>query len=136
MTKLVTVRDAILANVFAAILLTVVAALWAANAVLKTNAVSAFAPLPHSAAETLYKVGRFELLRDTAVNCENTFNQLVASTFNAQAKADWTTAILALCAIGMLIFNAWFLRGIRRDMDALRSNPLMQPTGQSRPAAD
>jgi hypothetical protein len=107
----------------AAILLTVVAAVWTAGAVVKTYAVSAFAPLPHSAAETLYKVGRYELLRDTAVNCENSFNQLVAATFKGQAKADWTTAILALCAIAMLIFNVWFLRGIRRDMDALRSNP-------------
>jgi hypothetical protein len=132
MEKLVTVRDAILANVFAAILLAVVVVLWSASAVVKTNAVSAFGPLPHSAAETLYKVGRFELLRDTAVNCENNFSQLVATTFKGQAKADWTTVILAMCAIAMLIFNVSFLRGIKRDMDALRSNPSMQPTGQER----
>lgn len=132
----VTVRDVILANVFATILLLVVATLYTAGAVLKTKAITAFAPLPHSAAETLYSVGRYELLRETAVNCEKSFNQLVANTFHGQAKADWTTVVLALCAIGMLLFNVWFLRGIRRDMDALRSNPLMQPTGQERPAAD
>jgi hypothetical protein len=132
----VTVRDSILANIFATILLAIFAVLFIASAVLKTNATTAFAPLPQSAADTLYKVGRYELLRDIAVNCEKNFDQLVAITFRGQVKADWMTAVLALCAIGMLLFNVWFLRSIRRDMDALRSNPLMQPTGQERPAAD
>ena len=119
----VTVRDAILANVFATILLVFVAGIWTASALVKINAATVLAPLPHSTADTLYEVGRYDLLRDTAVNCENSFNQVVAGSLNAQVKADWTTAILALCALGMLLFNAWFLRGVRRDMDALRSNP-------------
>jgi hypothetical protein len=118
----VTVRDAILANVAAMIVLIVVAAVWSASALMKTSATTVFAPLPHSAAETLYKVGRYELLRDTAVNCENAFNQLVSATFNAQIRADWTAVVLAVGAIAMLLFNVWFLRSVRRDMDALRSN--------------
>lgn len=132
MAKLVSVRDAILANVFAAILLAIVAAVWGANAVVKTNAASAFAPLPHSAAQTLYKVGRYELLRDTAVSCENSLNKLVPGSFSAQARADWATVFVALCAMVALIFNVWILRGVRRDLDVLRSNPSMQPTGQVR----
>lgn len=118
----VMVRDAILANVFATILLAVIAAVWAASAVVKSNATTALLR-SHSPAETLYNAGRYELLRDTAVNCEQSFNQLVANSFHGQVKADWTTAVLALCAIGMLLFNVWFLRSIRRDMDTLRSNP-------------
>ena len=132
MAKLVSVRDAILANVFAAILLAIVAAVWAASAVVKTNAATSFAPLPHSAAQTLYKVGRYELLRDTAVSCENNFNRLVTGSLSAQAKADWTTVVLAALAIAALMFNVWILRGVRRDLEALRSNPSMQPTGQQR----
>lgn len=132
MAKLVSVRDAILANVFAAILLAVVAAVWGAGAVVKTNAATSFAPLPHSAAQTFFKVGRYELLRDTAVSCENNFNKLVPGSFSAQAKAHWATAFVAACAIAALMFNVWILRGVRRDLDALRSNPSMQPTGQDR----
>lgn len=133
MAWLVTVRDAILANAFAAILLAIVAALFTWGAVITTEASTAFAPLPHSAAETLYKVGHYDLLRDTAMNCEENFDQLVANNFRGQTQANWTTAILAMCAIGMLLFNVWVLRGIRRDMDGLRSNPLMQPTGKLPP---
>lgn len=132
MAKLVSVRDAILANVFAAILLAIVAAVWTASAVVKTDAATSFVPLPHSAAQTLYKVGRYELLRDTAVSCENNFNNLVTGSHSAQAKADWTTAFLAACAIAALLFNAWILRGVRRHLEAMRSNPSMQPTGQER----
>lgn len=102
----------------------------------KSNATTAFAPLPQSTAETLYKVGRYELLRDTAVNCEQSFNQVVANSFQGQVRSDWATAVLALCAIGMLLFNVWFLRIVRRDIGTLRSNNLMQPTGKERPAAD
>jgi uncharacterized integral membrane protein len=119
----VTIRDAILANVFAAILFAVFAVVWTASAVVKTSATTAFAPLPHSPSETLYNVGRYELLRDTAMICEKSFDQLVANYFHGQVEADWTMAVLALCAIGMLLFNVWFIRGMRRDMDALRSNP-------------
>jgi hypothetical protein len=46
----------------------------------------------------------------------------VSATFNAQIRADWTAVVLAVGAIAMLLFNVWFLRSVRRDMDALRSN--------------
>jgi hypothetical protein len=77
-------------------------------------------------------VGRYELLRDTAVSCEHNFNEVVTGSLSAQAKGDWTTVLLAACAIAALMFNVWILRGVRRDLEALRSNPSMQPTGQER----
>jgi hypothetical protein len=110
-----TVRDAILLNVVAAVLLAIAAAVWGASALVKSNAVGALEPLPQSPAETLYKVGRYDLLRDTAVNCERTFAQLAGTSLNGQISADWTTAILALLAMGVLIFNIWFLRAVRQS---------------------
>lgn len=128
----VTVRDVILANILAAILVALFASLWVVSAVLTTRGATDLVPLSKSVAETMYKVGRYDLLRDTAVNCEKSFDQLVSNTLKAQGSIDWTTLILVFGLVGMLVFNAWFLRGIRREMDALRSNPLMQPTGQQR----
>ena len=102
MTKPVTVRDAMLANGFAIVLLAIVATLWGASAALKDNASSSYTSPSRSVAETLYAAGRHELLRDSAVSCEKNFDLLAANAFRGQAKADWTAAVLALCAIGML----------------------------------
>lgn len=132
----VTVRDAASLNVLAAVLFFLVAGVWAVDAALRTSNAFSLPPLPHSVAETMYKVGRFDLLRDTAVNCEKSIDRLATSTSRAQANADWMTALIAFGAVGMLVFNAWFLRKVRRDMDALRSNSPMQPTSQELPAAD
>ena len=122
--KKVTVRDAISANVFAAILLIVLACVWSASALVKMSGARILAPSQQSVAETLYKVGRYDLLRETAVDCENTFNQVAVAAIHGQSKADWTAAIISLCAFAMLIFNAVFLRGVRRDMEASSVHPL------------
>jgi hypothetical protein len=136
MDKHVSVRDAILADVFASVLFAVIGIVWAASAIIKSDTTTLLAPLSRSVADTMFKTGRYELLRDTAMDCEKAFNQLAAGALHAQIKSDWTAAVVALFAIGMLLFNVWLLRGLRRDIDTLRSNNLMQPTGQQRPAAD
>ena len=103
----VTVREVILANVFVIILLLVVAVIWATSAMVESNAITVFHRPQPSSAEAFYKVGRYELLRDSAVTCESSFNKLVVDTFHGQLKADWTTSAVALCAIAMLLLNVF-----------------------------
>lgn len=103
----VTVRDVILANVFAIVVLLVVVVIWTTSAMVEGNAITVFHRPQPSSAEAFYKVGRFDLLRDTAVMCESSFNKLVVDTFQGQIKADGTTAAVALCAIAMLLLNVF-----------------------------
>ena len=132
----VSIRDAILANAFALSFFIIAAGIWGASATVKTSAKATVSPLPQFVGETLYNAGRCDLLRDSAVTCEKSFNQLATNSLTAQIDNDWTVVAFALLAIAVLAFNTWYLRAVRREMDALRSNSLMQPTGQNRPAAD
>lgn len=126
----VSIRDAILANASALGLFVLVAGIWTASALVKTSAKTTLSPLPQSVGETLYNAGRCDLLRDSAVTCEKSFNQLAAINLKAQIDADWTIVALAALVIAVLAFNTWYLRAMRRELDTLRSNSLMQPTGQ------
>jgi len=135
MQKLLTIRDAILANAFVIALLLAVTVIWTTSAVTASEFKRSIVPPPPQA-EAFYETGRYELLRDSALSCEANFTKLVTTVFEARSHSDWATVITALFAIAMLSFNVWVLRTMRRDMDELRSNSSMQPTGQKRPAAD
>lgn len=114
------IKIVILANAFAAVLFLLVAGLWAASA-LRTppQQVSADAG-GLSDAETLYRLGRYDLLRETADHCRADLKDVVADALRFQRETDRDTAFIAICALAMLVFNILYLRETRRELDALR----------------
>lgn len=114
------IRIVILANAFAAVLFLLVAGLWAGSALRTQPARVSVDATGLSDAQTLFRLGRYDLLRDTADHCSAELKEVVADALTFQRGADRDTAFIAFCALAMLVFNILYLRETRRELDALR----------------
>lgn len=114
------IRIVILANAFAAVLFLLVAGLWAGSALRTQPPRASVDATGLSDAQTLFRLGRYDLLRDTADHCSAGLKEVVADAIRFQRETDRDTAFIAFCALAMLVFNILYLRETRRELDALR----------------
>lgn len=119
--KELTPRSIAALNMLAAVILGVAAAVlfWSSQQSQDFAAVSSKGP---NVAQTLYSVGRYELLRDAAVSCDKEFKKLVAGVMDIKSRTYSEVSAFLVGAILVFLFNFFALRRMNAAYEK-RTNP-------------
>ena len=119
--KDLTPRSIAALNMLSAVILGIAAALLYWNSQLWQDfaVVSSKGP---DVAQTLYSVGRYELLRDTAISCDKEFKKLVSGVMDLKSRTYSEVAAFLVGAVLVFLFNFFALRRISAVIEK-RTNP-------------